>query len=248
MNAITMLERDHVKVKALLARLDSTTPRATVTRRDLFNRIKADLTVHETIEEEIFYPALKSHPRAKDIVLEGIEEHNVVDTLLGELTALSPSHETWGAKATVMRENLEHHIEEEETDMFVKARNIFDRAELTALGQRMAARKITARADVKRIAAKRRGVRIRWVTLRARLSFLALSSVSGYARIPSRRLFDALSHRHPLAAGGDARRSSSRAGGAVSTLDDDGHWLAGGCDLGDPRCQQLLRGPANRAN
>jgi hemerythrin superfamily protein len=155
MNAITMLERDHVKVRALLARLDSTTPRATVTRRDLFNRIKAALTVHETIEEEIFYPALKSHPRAKDIVLEGIEEHNVVDNLLGELTDLASSHETWGAKATVMRENLEHHIEEEETSMFVKARQIFDRSELEALGKRMAARKVTAKASVRTIAARR---------------------------------------------------------------------------------------------
>ncbi len=155
MNAITMLERDHVKVKALLARLDSTTPRATVTRRQLFNRVKAELTVHETIEEEIFYPALRSHPRAKDIVLEGIEEHNVVDNLLGELTDLSSSDETWGAKSTVMRENVEHHIEEEETSMFVKARQIFDRSELEALGKRMAARKVTAKASVRTIAAKR---------------------------------------------------------------------------------------------
>ena len=155
MNAITMLERDHAKVKGLMARLDATTARATVTRRGLFNRIKAELTVHETIEEEIFYPALKAHPRARDIVLEGIEEHNVVDSLLGELTDLSPSHESWGAKATVMRENVEHHIEEEETDMFVKARRIFDRAELEALGKRMAARKVTAKASVRTIAARR---------------------------------------------------------------------------------------------
>lgn len=155
MNAITMLERDHVKVKGLLARLDATTARATVTRRRLFTRIQAELTVHETIEEEIFYPALKAHPRAKDIVLEGIEEHNVVDSLLGELKDLAPSHESWGAKATVMRENVEHHIEEEETDMFVKARSIFDRPELDALGKRMAARKITAKAAVRTLAARR---------------------------------------------------------------------------------------------
>jgi Hemerythrin HHE cation binding domain. len=155
MNAITLLERDHVKVKGLIARLDTTTARAKVTRRDLLDRIKAELTVHETIEEEIFYPALKAHPRAKDVVLEGIEEHNVVDNLLGELTDLPPNHESWGAKATVMRENVEHHIEEEETDMFVKARSIFDGAELEALGKRMAARKVTAKASVRTIAAKR---------------------------------------------------------------------------------------------
>jgi iron-sulfur cluster repair protein YtfE (RIC family) len=155
MNAIAMLVRDHAKVKGLMARLDATTPRALVTRRNLFNRIKAELTVHETIEEEIFYPSLRAHPRATDIVLEGIEEHNVVDSLLGELTDLSPSHESWGAKAKVMRENVEHHIEEEETDMFVKARRIFDREELEALGKRMAARKVSAQASVRSLAAKR---------------------------------------------------------------------------------------------
>ena len=155
MNAIAMLERDHVKVKGLLARLESTTQRALVTRHRLFERIKAELTVHETIEEEIFYPALKSHPRAKDVVLEGIEEHNVVDTLLGELTDLSPAHESWGAKAKVMRENVEHHIEEEETDMFAKARRVFDRSELDALGRRMAVRKLTAKESVRTIAARR---------------------------------------------------------------------------------------------
>ena len=64
-------------------------------------------------------------------------------------------HESWGAKATVMRENVEHHIQEEETDMFVKARSIFDRAELEALGKRMAARKVTAKASVPTIAARR---------------------------------------------------------------------------------------------
>lgn len=155
MNAITMLERDHVKVKDLLARIDATTVRAIITRRKLFDRIKLELTVHETIEEEIFYPALKSHPRAKDVVLEGIEEHNVVDSLLGELTDLPPSDETWAAKVKVMSDNLEDHIKDEETDMFVKARKIFDRAELEALGQRMAARKVSARKSVRAIAAKR---------------------------------------------------------------------------------------------
>lgn len=155
MNAIAMLERDHVKVKRLLARLDVTTARATVTRRRLFDRVKSELTVHETIEEEVFYLALKAHPRAKDLVLDGIEEHNVVDNLLGELTKLASNHATWGAKATVMRENVEHHIEEEETRMFPQARRIFDRPELDALGRRIAARRVTAKASVCGIAARR---------------------------------------------------------------------------------------------
>ena len=105
----------------------STTERGVKTREELFATIKGELTVHEIIEEEIFYPELKAHPKAKDIVLEGYEEHHVVDLLMGELESLDVDDETWGAKAKVMKENVEHHIEEEEGDMFRKARQVFDR-------------------------------------------------------------------------------------------------------------------------
>ena len=70
MNAITLLEADHKKVKKLLNELESTTERGVKTRSELFATIKDELTVHEIIEEEIFYPELKAHPKAKDIVLE----------------------------------------------------------------------------------------------------------------------------------------------------------------------------------
>ena len=148
MNAITMLTDDHRKVKKLLSELETTTERGVKTREELFTRIKADLTVHEIIEEEIFYPALKEHPKAKDIVLEGYEEHNVVDTLMSELSALPFDHETWGAKAKVMQENIEHHIEEEEGEMFKKARQVFDEAELEELGERMARRRVSAEREL----------------------------------------------------------------------------------------------------
>ena len=148
MNAITMLEADHAKVKKLLTELESTTERGVKTREELFATIKGELTIHEVIEEEIFYPALKSHPRAKDIVLEGYEEHHVVDLLMSELESLDVSDETWGAKAIVMKENIEHHIEEEEGEMFKQARAVFDRQELEDLGARMAERKTSAQREL----------------------------------------------------------------------------------------------------
>ena len=148
MNAITMLKADHDKVKQLLTELDSTTERGVKTREELFARIKGELTVHETIEEEIFYPALKEHPKAKDIVLEAYEEHHVVDQVMAELEGLAVSDETWGAKATVMKENVEHHIEEEEREMFAQARQVFDERELDELGQRMAERKQSAQQEL----------------------------------------------------------------------------------------------------
>ena len=148
MDAITMLKTDHDKVKGLLSELESTTERGVKTRQELFATIKGELTVHEVIEEEIFYPALRNHPKAKDIVLEAYEEHHVVDLLMGELESLDVSDETWGAKAIVMKENIEHHIEEEEGEMFKQARQVFDRQELDDLGARMAERKATAQQEL----------------------------------------------------------------------------------------------------
>jgi hemerythrin-like domain-containing protein len=148
MDAITMLKTDHDKVKRLLTELESTTERGVKTREELFATIKGELTIHEIIEEEIFYPALKSHPKAKDIVLEGYQEHHVVDLLMGELESLDVSDETWGAKAIVMKENIEHHIEEEEGEMFRQARRVFDRQELEDLGARMTERKTSAQREL----------------------------------------------------------------------------------------------------
>ena len=148
MNAISLLKADHDKVKKLLAELESTTERGVKTRAELFATIKGELTIHEVIEEEIFYPELKAHPKARDIVLEGYEEHHVVDLLMGELEDLPVDDESWGAKAIVMKENIEHHIEEEEGEMFPKARQVFDEQELADLGRRMAERKESAAREL----------------------------------------------------------------------------------------------------
>jgi hypothetical protein len=147
MNALTLLEDDHKKMRKLLKELESTTERGIRTREELYSTIKGELLVHEAIEEEIFYPALKEHPKAEDIVLEGYEEHHVVDVVMAELEGLPVDHESWGAKAKVMQENVEHHMEEEEGEMFKQARSVFDADELEELGERMAARKAQAQEE-----------------------------------------------------------------------------------------------------
>jgi hemerythrin-like domain-containing protein len=139
-----MLTDDHREVKRLLDELETTTERGVKTRHELFGRLKEKLSVHEIIEEEIFYPALRDHPKTKEVALEGYEEHDVVDSIMGQLESLPVDDETWSAKATVMIENLRHHIEEEEGEMFPKARKVFDADELRELGDRMAARRATA--------------------------------------------------------------------------------------------------------
>ena len=135
------MKADHDRVKKLLEEVSSTTDRAVKTREDLFRKIHSELQVHEAIEEEIFYPALKEHPKTRDLALEAYEEHHVVDTIMSEIAQVPVDDETWMAKFTVMKENLEHHIEEEETEMFEQARKVFDSSELEALGSRMADRK-----------------------------------------------------------------------------------------------------------
>jgi hemerythrin-like domain-containing protein len=140
-DAIGLLKDDHQKMKSLLKELEEAAKQGSPKREQLFATVKEELTVHEAIEEEIFYPALKEHPKAKELVLEAYEEHGVVDLVMAEIEGLSFDDERWSAKFTVMKENIEHHIEEEEKEMFKQARDVFEAAELEDLGARMTARK-----------------------------------------------------------------------------------------------------------
>jgi hypothetical protein len=141
MEATKLLKKDHDEVKKILEKLDSTTERGVKTREQLFTKLKTEMQIHETIEEEIFYPALKEHPKAKEVVLEGYEEHHVVDNIMGEISSTPYDDETWAAKFSVMKENIEHHIQEEEGEMFKTARQVLSKSELEELGARMEQRK-----------------------------------------------------------------------------------------------------------
>jgi len=145
-DALTLLKKEHDEVKKMLKDLDATTDRAIKPRQDLFGRLKHSLTVHEQMEEAVLYPALKEHAETKDIVLEAYEEHDVVETILGELERTPFDDGIWRAKLTVMRENLLHHIEEEEDEMFGQVRKLFDEETLESLGDQMRTIKSQARA------------------------------------------------------------------------------------------------------
>ncbi len=146
MDALKLLETDHQKMRKLLGQLEGVGGSAKK-RGELFATIKGELLVHEAIEEEIFYPELKGHPKAKELVLEGYEEHHVVDQIMSELESTPVEDETWAAKADVMKETLEHHMEEEEGEMFPTARKVFDERELDDLGSRMQTRKEAAQRE-----------------------------------------------------------------------------------------------------
>ncbi|HEX6974531.1 MAG TPA: hemerythrin domain-containing protein [Vicinamibacterales bacterium] len=143
-DAITLLETDHRRLEDLLKQGEDTTERAVKGRRDLLDRVTTELALHELIEEQVLYPALQAHPEAKDIVLEGFQEHHVADLIVKELHEVATDNEQWGAKFKVLKENIEHHIEEEEGEMFRTARGIFSQEDLEAMGAQMAAMKAQA--------------------------------------------------------------------------------------------------------
>ena len=143
-DAITLLKDDHKKVKGLLAQLDKTTERGAERRRKLLGQIETEVKAHTTVEEEIFYPAYRDAVKKKDdreLYQEALEEHHVVDLVLAELKGTDPGGEVFGAKAKVLKELIEHHAEEEEKEMFPKARKALGADELRDLGRRMASRK-----------------------------------------------------------------------------------------------------------
>ena len=141
MNAFQLLKEDHQKVSGIFQQLEPTTERAEKTRTELFAQLKQELDVHAQIEETIFYPAIKQAAETREIVLEGYEEHAVVKTLLGELDGMDVTSEQWTAKLKVLMENVEHHVEEEEGEMFQKARQVLDEDQINKLGERMAQEK-----------------------------------------------------------------------------------------------------------
>lgn len=137
MNPFALLKADHEKVAAMLETIENTTERAVKGRDELFARLKMELDLHAMIEEEIFYPALEDTEEAREITLEAYEEHRVVKQLLAELEAEPKDTEEWTAKFTVLKENVEHHVEEEEGELFKKARQALSEEEIETLGEQL---------------------------------------------------------------------------------------------------------------
>jgi hemerythrin superfamily protein len=144
-DAIKLLKTDHEKVRGLLGQFEN----ATGARREKLRvQIDRELKVHTQIEEEIFYPAYREAARKKDdqkLYYEALEEHHVVDLVLPEMND-GENNEELKAKAKVLKELVEHHADEEESDMFPRAKKLLSKDELRALGQQMQLRKETLMA------------------------------------------------------------------------------------------------------
>jgi hemerythrin-like domain-containing protein len=143
-NAITMLKSDHATVKRLLRELNETTDRAVKERERLVSELEREIKTHAQVEEEVFYPAFKAATEKTDDVdmfYEAAEEHHIVDMVLPALKSANPKSHEFEAKAKVLKDLIEHHIKEEENQMFAAARRVFDDDQLRELGDLMATRK-----------------------------------------------------------------------------------------------------------
>jgi len=134
MNATEMLKRQHRQVEKLFAQLDG--EKSADGRRKTFERIADALAIHATIEERHFYPAVNAE-QTEDILLESVEEHLEIKRVIADLLALETVDETYEAKVKVLQEDVEHHVEEEETVLFPKVEKLFDEETLETLGAQM---------------------------------------------------------------------------------------------------------------
>ncbi|MDQ1523879.1 MAG: hypothetical protein QOG00_3180 [Pyrinomonadaceae bacterium] len=139
MDAFELLKNDHAKVASLFDQLEPATD--ATTRQQLFAQLKQELDLHAHIEETILYPALKQAAETREITEEAYEEHQEVKDLLAELSAMPADSEEWDDLIVELRENVEHHVEEEEGEMFTHARTVLSEQQLNDISARMSAEK-----------------------------------------------------------------------------------------------------------
>ena len=139
MDAFSLLKEDHRKVEELFKQLESATGKK---KLSVFEQIKTELELHTHIEEKILYPALEEPKETHDLTLEAYEEHDVVKRLLRELGRAKTADDEWEAKAKVLQENVEHHVEEEENELFKKAAAALGQEEIEALGEELETEKM----------------------------------------------------------------------------------------------------------
>jgi len=137
-DAIVLLKDEHKQIKKAFRDFEKAGEKAYAAKGKVVDRIIELLTVHTYIENEVMYPRVRELlPEVEDDVLESYEEHHVADVLVMELSTMKPDDERFSAKTTVLIENVEHHIEEEEDEWFPKVREGLGRKQLQELGAAM---------------------------------------------------------------------------------------------------------------
>jgi hemerythrin superfamily protein len=151
MDAIALLKSQHRAVEKLFAQIDKA--KSADAKQRLFDQVADSLAVHATIEEHQFYPAVRAK-RTEDILLEALEEHVGIKRVLADLLEIDASDHTFDAKIKVLKEQVEHHVEEEETDLFPKVKKLLSSEELEILAETLE----VERAEIERAGTPRAAI------------------------------------------------------------------------------------------
>jgi hemerythrin superfamily protein len=143
-DAIQWLKDDHEKVEKIFSDMERKE-----NRQRLFPELDRELSIHAEIEEKVFYPACKEAEPTRDLVLESIEEHKQIKLVLADLEQTDKSTDEWGAALKVLKEDVMHHVGEEEKELFPKVKKILSKDQLEALGTRMEAMKMQLMASAR---------------------------------------------------------------------------------------------------
>lgn len=125
-----LIRADHRKVESIFENIEKTSERATATREKLYSELQNELRIHTETEERALYPGLKGHEETESFAFEGAEEHSVVKFLLDRLDGTVCESKEWSAQIKALKEAVEHHVKEEEEEMFPKMRKAFNAEEL----------------------------------------------------------------------------------------------------------------------
>jgi len=136
MDCFTLLKQDHDEVRQLFKKCES--QGAKEGAKKMFQELARNIAVHSKLEETLFYPRLENEKAVSDLIEEAYEEHHAVEELLAEMASMSPQDEAWAEKLEELKQNVEHHVKEEEGELFPKAAKIIDKDEAADLGQTMA--------------------------------------------------------------------------------------------------------------
>ncbi len=137
MDAFTLLKNDHQEVAAMFQQLEGTSEQDVAVRQQIFTQLKQALDIHAHIEETILYPVLKQAAETREITVEAYEEHQEVKDLLAELSGMDAGSEDWMDTITELKDSVEHHVEEEEGEMFPQAREVLSPQQLDEIGTRL---------------------------------------------------------------------------------------------------------------
>ena len=139
-DAIAMLVADHEKVKSLFEQFEGLSDRSKASKKKIADEICMELTVHAEVEEQVFYPAVRNPIKDEDLMDEAVVEHASAKELIAQILEMDPGEDLYDAKVKVLSEQIEHHVKEEEDEMFPKVRK--SKVDLVALGEEMEAFKM----------------------------------------------------------------------------------------------------------